>query len=579
MEGVGVFDPEPSSIDSFAFPHHSMCLATDVPAGTHWVWHNARIIHTNRGRGDHRPMTRHDAPITTDSGIEIDPVYTAPNPPVDLPAPGAYPYTRGIHPTMYRSRNWTMRQYAGFSSAEESNKRYQLLLQRGVSGLSVAFDLPTQLGMDSDDPRAFGEVGRVGVAVSTLDDMRRLFDGIDQQAITTSMTINAPASLLLLMYQIVAEEKGADAAKLGGTIQNDILKEYVARGTYIFPPRPSMRLVTDTFAYCAESLPSWNTISVSGYHIREAGSSAAQEIAFTLANGFAYVQAAIDAGLAVDAFAPRISFFFASHSNLFEEAAKFRAARAMWATALKERFGAANPKSLMMRFHTQTGGVTLTAQQPLNNVVRVAYQALSAVLGGTQSLHTNGYDEALAIPTEQAATLALRTQQILAEETGVTATADPLAGSYFVESLTAQLQQKAQEWIDRIDEQGGSVAAIENGFMQNAIGENAYHRELARSSGEEVIVGVNKYGETESTRMEIHRIDPVIVANQVECVKAYKAAQDPAVIEPALASVRAAAESDANLLPVMKHALHAGATLGQVAYALRDAFGEHRATV
>ncbi len=517
--------------------------------------------------------------ITTDSGITIEPTYTAPDAPVDLPNPGEYPYTRGIHPTMYRSRRWTMRQYAGFSSAEESNKRYKLLLERGVSGLSVAFDLPTQLGMDSDDPRAFGEVGRVGVAVSTLDDMRRLFDGIDQQSITTSMTINAPASILLLMYQIVAEEKGADPKKLGGTIQNDILKEYVARGTYIFPPRPSMRLVTDTFAYCAQNLPSWNTISVSGYHIREAGSSAAQEIAFTLANGFAYVQAAIEAGLQVDAFAPRISFFFASHSNLFEEAAKFRAARRMWAIALAERYGATNPKALMMRFHTQTGGVTLTAQQPLNNVVRVAYQALSAVLGGTQSLHTNGYDEALAIPTEQAATLALRTQQILAEETGVTDTADPLAGSYFVESLTDQLEEKAREWIDRIDEQGGSVAAIEHGFMQNAIGENAYHRELARSSGEEVVIGVNRHAETESTRMEIHRIDPEIVANQVERVRAHKAAQDEAVIIPLLAAIRETAAGAGNLLPVMKDALLGGCTLGQVAYALRDVFGEHHSTL
>jgi methylmalonyl-CoA mutase N-terminal domain/subunit len=523
-------------------------------------------------------MTRHDRDIATDSGIVIDPVYTQPDHEADLPEPGQFPYTRGIHPTMYRSRKWTMRQYAGFSSAEESNKRYKLLLQRGVSGLSVAFDLPTQLGMDSDDPRAFGEVGRVGVAVSTVDDMRRLFDGIDQQAITTSMTINAPASLLLLMYQIVAEEKGADATKLGGTIQNDILKEYVARGTYIYPPRTSMRLVTDTFAYCAKHLPAWNTISVSGYHIREAGSSAAQEIAFTLSNGFAYVQAAIDAGLDVDDFATRISFFFASHSNLFEEAAKFRAARKMWAETLQTRFGATNPKALMMRFHTQTGGVTLTAQQPLNNVVRVAYQALSAVLGGTQSLHTNGYDEALAIPTEQAATLALRTQQILAEETGVTDTADPLAGSYFVESLTSQLEEKAREWIDRIDEQGGAVEAIERGFMQNAIGENAYHRELARSSGEEVIVGVNRYVETESVRMDIHRIDAEVVASQVERVKAYKAVQDPAQIATLLDRVRTAAEGTDNLLPVMKEALLQGATMGQVAYALRDIFGEHRAT-
>jgi len=523
-------------------------------------------------------MTKQDHEIVTDSGITIEPVYEASGHECETPAPGAFPYTRGIHPTMYRSRRWTMRQYAGFSSAEESNRRYRLLMERGTTGLSVAFDLPTQLGMDSDNPRAFGEVGRVGVAISTLDDMRRLFDGIDLQAVTTSMTINAPASLLLLMYQIVAEERGADAAKLGGTIQNDILKEYAARGTYIFPPRPSMRLVTDTFAYCADHLPTWNTISVSGYHIREAGSSAAQEIAFTLSNGIAYVQAAIDAGLSVDAFAPRISFFFAAHSNLFEEAAKFRAARRMWATILKERFGATNPKALMMRFHTQTGGVTLTAQQPLNNVVRVAYQALSAVLGGTQSLHTNGFDEALAIPTETSATLALRTQQILAEETGVAETADPLAGSYFVESLTDQLGAKAQAWIDRIDEQGGSVVAIERGFMQEAIAENAYHRELARSSGDEIVVGVNRYRENDHARMELHKIDPEVVARQVQQVQAHRAAQDQEAIGSVLDGVRGAAEGTSNLLPVMKEALLAGATLGQVAGVLRDVFGEHRAT-
>ncbi len=523
-------------------------------------------------------MSTDEHDIVTDSGITIEPVYDASAVPTPPPPPGEYPFTRGIHPTMYRSRRWTMRQYAGFSSAEESNRRYRLLLERGTTGLSVAFDLPTQLGMDSDDPRAFGEVGRVGVAISTLDDMRRLFDGIDQEAVTTSMTINAPASLLLLMYQLVAEERGADAAKLGGTIQNDILKEYAARGTYIFPPRPSMRLVTDTFAYCASELPAWNTISVSGYHIREAGSSAAQEIAFTLANGIAYVEAAVAAGLDVDTFAPRISFFFAAHSNLFEEAAKFRAARRMWATILKERFGATNPRALAMRFHTQTGGVTLTAQQPLNNVVRVAYQALSAVLGGTQSLHTNGFDEALAIPTEASATLALRTQQILAEETGVAATADPLAGSYFVESLTDQLEAKAREWIDRIDAQGGAVVAIERGFMQEAIAENAYHRELARSSGDEIVVGVNRYREDASTGMELHRIDPEVVAAQVRRVRAWKAAQDHEEIARVLGAVRDTAEGTHNLLPPMKRALTAGATLGQIAGALREVFGEHRAT-
>ena len=523
-------------------------------------------------------MTSDD--ITTDSDITIEPVYTVSETPVQLELPGEFPYTRGVHPGMYRSRRWTMRQYAGFSSAEESNERYRLLLSRGTTGLSVAFDLPTQLGLDSDDRRAFGEVGRVGVAVSTLDDMRRLFDQIDLESVTTSMTINAPASLLLLMYQIVAEERGADSARLGGTIQNDILKEYAARGTYIFPPKPSMRLVTDTFAYCSEHLPRWNTISVSGYHIREAGSSAAQEIAFTLSNGIAYVEAAVDAGLDVDRFAPRMSFFFASHSNLFEEVAKFRAARRLWATIMKERFGASDPKALKMRFHTQTGGVTLTAQQPLNNIVRVAYQALSAVLGGTQSLHTNGYDEALAIPTEEAATIALRTQQILSEETGVPHTVDPLAGSWFIESLTDQMEAKARVWIEQVDEQGGAVTAIEHGFVQNAIADNAYRREVARSSGDEVVVGVNKYRhEDEELDIELHAIDEEVVAAQQARVKHYKAEQDTAAVEGALARVQAAAEGTDNLLPVMKEALIAGATLGQTANALRDVFGEHQATL
>jgi methylmalonyl-CoA mutase N-terminal domain/subunit len=444
----------------------------------------------------------------------------------------------------------------------------------------VAFDLPTQLGLDSDDPRALGEVGRTGVPISTLDDMRTLFDGIDQTAVTTSMTINAPASLLLLLYQIVAEERGADPAKLGGTIQNDILKEYAARGTYIFPPRPSMRLVVDTFDYCSRVLPSWNTVSVSGYHIREAGASAAQEIGFTLANGAAYVRAAVDAGLAVDDFAPRISFFFAAHSDLFEEAAKFRAARRMWAKMMREDFGATDPKSWMLRFHTQTGGVTLTAQQPENNIVRVAYQCLSAVLGGTQSLHSNGFDEALALPTEHAATLALRTQQILAEETGVTATADPLAGSWFVESLTDELEARALEWIAQVDTYGGAVNAIDEGFVQAAIAENAYRHELDRDSGEQVIVGVNKYVVDEKgTGAQIQRIDRAAVDKQVARVSAYKAAQDRALVDAALDRVDAAARGNDNLLPIMKDAFLAGATLGQIVLALKQIFGEHRASV
>jgi methylmalonyl-CoA mutase N-terminal domain/subunit len=521
-------------------------------------------------------MADRDNRIVTDSGIEIEPIYSAPAEPIELEAPGAYPYTRGIYPTMYRGRKWTMRQYAGFTTAEESNRRYRLLLERGQTGLSVAFDLPTQLGLDSDDPRAFGEVGRVGVPISTLDNMRTLFDGIDQGSVTTSMTINAPASILLLMYQTVAEERGVDPKTLGGTIQNDVLKEYAARGTYIFPPRPSMRLVVDTFAYCRDILPDWNTISISGYHIREAGSSAAQEIGFTLSNAIAYVEAATAAGLAVDDFAPRLSFFFAAHSNFFEEAAKFRAARRMWSRIMRERFGAKNPKSWLFRVHTQTGGVTLTAQQPLNNVVRVAYQALSAVLGGTQSLHTNGFDEALALPTEEAATLALRTQQILAEETGVAATADPLAGSYFVESLTDQLEAKAQEWIERIDEQGGAVSAIERGYMQGAIGDNAYRRELDRNEGRDVVVGVNKYVDNAPSNMAIQRIDQAAVQRQIDRVSAYKAQQDRASVDPALEAVSAAASGNDNLLPVMKQALIAGATLGQICDRLRARFGEHR---
>jgi methylmalonyl-CoA mutase, N-terminal domain len=521
-------------------------------------------------------VTTAEKSFQTDSDIEVKPVYR-PDDGADREDPGTFPFTRGIHPTMYRSRRWTMRQYAGFSTASESNRRYRMLLERGQTGLSVAFDLPTQLGMDSDDPRAEGEVGRVGVPISTLDDMRALFDGIQQDQVTTSMTINAPASLLLLMYQIVAEEHGADPRKLGGTIQNDILKEYAARGTFIFPPRPSMRLVTDTFGYCAEQLPSWNTISVSGYHMREAGSSAAQEIAFTLANAIAYLEAAASVGLGVDQVAPRMSFFFACHSNLFEEAAKFRAARRLWALVTRERFGAADPKSSIMRFHTQTGGVTLTAQQPLNNVVRVAYQALSAVLGGTQSLHTNSFDEALGLPTEESATIALRTQQILADETGVADTADPLAGSYFVESLTDQLEARAREWLEQIDAEGGAVAAIERGFVQNAIAENAYRRERAVDRGEITVVGVNRYADDEEPDIPIQPLDEAAIDAQRRRVAEYRARQDQDAVGAMLDEVRSAAEGDANLLPVMKRALIAGATLGEICGVLRGVFGEHRA--
>lgn len=516
--------------------------------------------------------------IVTDSGIDIAPVYRGGECPRAEPDPGSFPYTRGIYPTMYRGRRWTMRQYAGFSSVEESNARYRLLLERGTTGLSVAFDLPTQLGLDSDDPRAFGEVGRVGVPISTLDDMRRLFEGIDQATVTTSMTINAPAALLLLMYEIVAEERGVEPARLGGTIQNDILKEYAARGTFIFPPRPSMRLVTDTFAYCAERLPNWNTISVSGYHIREAGASAAQEIAFTLANGLAYIDAARVAGLGVDDVAPRMSFFFAAHSNLFEEAAKFRAARRLWAELVRARYAPLDKRSEIMRFHTQTGGVTLTAQQPLNNVVRVAYQALAAVLGGTQSLHTNSYDEALGLPTADAATLALRTQQILSEETGVADTADPLAGSYFVEELTDELEDRARDWLQQVDDRGGAVTGIESGFVQNAIAENAYHLELQREVGDRVIIGVNRYAAEDEIEIPAQVIDAAATKRQEDRVRAYKANQDAGRVTAALDSVTAAARKPAEpLLVPMRVALISGATLGQITNRLRQEFGEYRA--
>jgi len=542
-----------------------------APAGTIFGADRA-LICAAEGTG----LATTDKSIATDSDIEIKPVYRSEDGD-DREDPGVFPFTRGIYPTMYRGRRWTMRQYAGFSTAAESNRRYRLLLERGQTGLSVAFDLPTQLGMDSDDPRAEGEVGRVGVPISTLDDMRTLFDGIQQDKVTTSMTINAPASILLLMYEIVAEEKGADPRALGGTIQNDILKEYAARGTYIFPPRPSMRLVTDTFAYCADHLPNWNTISISGYHMREAGCSAAQEIAFTLANAIAYLRAAEQAGLGVDHVAPRMSFFFACHSNFFEEVAKFRAARRLWALITKEQFGAADPKSWTMRFHTQTGGVTLTAQQPLNNIVRVAYQALSAVLGGTQSLHTNSFDEALGLPTEESATVALRTQQILADETGVPDTADPLAGSYFVERLTDELEAHAREWLEQIEHEGGAVTAIERGFIQNAIADNAYRREQAIDRGNAVIVGVNRYADGREPDIPIQRLDEEAIAEQRRRVADYRARQDRSEVDAALTDVQSAAEGDTNLLPIMKQALVSGATLGEICTVLRGVFGEHRA--
>src|SRR5687767_6772636 len=445
----------------------------------------------------------------TDSGIEVKPVYTAVDIRADeLELPGEYPFTRGPYPDMYRGRPWTIRQYAGFASAEETNARFRYLLERGQTGLSVAFDLPTQLGYDSDDPRAEGEVGRTGVAIDSIADMELLFEGIPLSDVSTSMTINAPASLLLLLYELVAEEQGVDSTQLRGTVQNDILKEYCARGNYIYPPRPSMRLTTDLFAYCAERLPRWNTISISGYHIREAGASAAQELAFTLSNGIAYCEAAVAAGLSPDEFGERLSFFFNAHNHFFQEVAKFRAARRLWARIMTERFGATNPRATALRFHAQTGGSTLTAQQPESNVVRVAIQALSAVAGGAQSIHTNSFDEALALPSEHAARIALRTQQILAHEAGGTDTADPLGGAYFIEALTDELEARAWELIERIDDLGGAVAAIEQGFVQGEIEDAAYRHTAQIESGERVIVGVNRFAEAEEERVELHRLDP-----------------------------------------------------------------------
>ena len=514
---------------------------------------------------------------TTDSGIPLSPYFDAPDVPVALPPPGTYPYTRGIYPEMYRARRWTMRQYAGFASAEATNARFKSLLTKGQTGLSVAFDLPTQLGYDADDPLARGEVGKVGVSISCLDDMRTLFDGIALAEVTTSMTINAPAAILLLMYQIVGEEQGAEMAKLGGTIQNDPLKEYQARGTYIYPPRPSMRLVTDTFAYCARFLPQWNPISISGYHMREAGCSAAQEIAFTLANAIAYVEAGLHAGLTVDQFAPRLSFFFGAHNDLFEEVAKFRAARRIWATLMRERFGAQDKRSVLLRFHTQTCGCTLTAQQPYNNVVRVALQGLAAVLGGTQSLHTNSFDEALGLPTEHSATLALRTQQIIAEESGVTATADPLGGSYFVEALTDGIEREARRWMDRVAERGGAIAATENGFIAGAIAEHAYRQEMAQERGEKIVVGVNRYEEDEAIAVPILRPDPHAERQQIERLAAHRTARNVIACETALRVLKSAAEGDAEMLGPMRAALLAGATLGEICGALRAAWGTYRA--
>jgi len=530
-------------------------------------------MHTERRRDERR----------TESGIEVKQFYKQDDlEPFDysgkLGNPGEYPYTRGPYPTMYRGRPWTMRQYAGFGTARETNARFKYLTENGQTGLSVAFDLPTQMGRDSDHRLSLGEVGKVGVAIDSLLDMRELFDGIPLREVSTSMTINATASILLLLYSLVAEEQGVEQENVTGTTQNDILKEYLARGTYIYPPEPSMRITTDTFAYCAAELPRWNTISISGYHIREAGSTAVQELAFTLANAIAYVEAALSAGLEVDEFAPRLSFFFNAHNDLFQEVAKYRAARRMWSSIMRDRFGATDERSLKLRFHTQTAGSSLTAQQAENNVVRTTVQAISAVLGGTQSLHTNAFDEALALPTERSARLALRTQQILASEGGLTDTADPLAGSYFVEAMTDAVEQEAWEYIRRIDELGGSVKAVEERFMQQEIEDSAYRYQREVEREERIIVGVNRYVTegSDDPDMELHTVDETIRDRQTERLQELKETRDSAAVERALADLKVAAEGSANLLYPMKEALSELATLGEVSNTLRGVFGEYR---
>jgi methylmalonyl-CoA mutase, N-terminal domain len=493
--------------------------------------------------------------------------------------PGEYPFTRGVQATMYRGRLWTMRQYAGMGDAEESNKRYKYLLANGTTGLSVAFDLPTQIGMDSDHDLAAGEVGKVGVAIDSIEDMQRLFDGIDLTKISTSMTINATASILLALYVAVARRQGVEVRKLSGTVQNDVLKEYIARGTYIYPPKHAMRVITDMFAWTNENLPEWNTISVSGYHMREAGSTAVQEVAFTLGNGMAYVEAAIQAGLHVDKFAPRISFFFNAHNNFLEEVAKFRAARRMWARIMREHFKAKNPRSWMLRFHTQTAGSTLTAQQPENNIVRTAIQAMAAVLGGTQSLHTNSYDEALALPTEQAARIALRTQQIIAYESGAPQTIDPFAGSYYIESLTNEIEERAAEYLGKIEVFGGMLKAVERGFVQQEIQNAAYEYQQAVDREEAVVVGVNRFEVENEKAIPIQRIDPALEPKQIERVRALRAKRDAAQWKSAVDAVEEAARSGANMMPRILTAVEAHATLGEISDAMRKVFGEYKEAV
>ncbi|QNS04505.1 acyl-CoA mutase large subunit family protein [Streptomyces xanthii] len=516
----------------------------------------------------------------SESGLPIEPVYGPAaldgwDPDSKLGEPGAYPFTRGVYPSMYTGRPWTMRQYAGFGTATESNARYKQLIGNGTMGLSVAFDLPTQMGHDSDAPIASGEVGKVGVAIDSIDDMRVLFDGIPLDKVSTSMTINAPASLLLLLYQLVAEEQGVPADRLTGTIQNDVLKEYIARGTYIFPPKPSLRLIADIFKYCRAEIPKWNTISISGYHMAEAGASPAQEIAFTLADGIEYVRTAVAAGMDVDDFAPRLSFFFVARTTILEEVAKFRAARRIWARVMKEEFGAENPKSLMLRFHTQTAGVQLTAQQPEVNLVRVAVQGLAAVLGGTQSLHTNSFDEAIALPTDKSARLALRTQQVLAYETDVTATVDPFAGSYVVEKMTDDVEAAARELMGKVEDLGGAVSAIEHGFQKSEIERSAYRIAQETDSGERVVVGVNRFQLDEEEPYEPLRVDPAIEAQQAERLARLRAERDQAAVDSALAALKKAAGGDDNVLYPMKDALRARATVGEVCDALREVWGTY----
>lgn len=525
------------------------------------------------------------SPFMSTSGYEIKRVYTPEDIQdldyvEDLGFPGDYPYTRGVQPTMYRARFWTMRQYAGFGTAEESNKRYKYLLQQGQTGLSVAFDLPTQIGYDSDDPMAEGEVGRVGVAIDSLEDMEILFDGIPLDQVSTSMTINSTAMILLAMYIAVAEKQGVSQDKLSGTIQNDILKEYIARGTYIYPPEPSMRLITDIFEYCSKYMPKWNPISISGYHIREAGSTAVQEVAFTLADGIAYVEAAIKKGLDPNVFGKRLSFFFAAHNNFLEEIAKFRAARRLWAKIMKNRFGVTDPEAMKLRFHTQTGGSTLTAQQPLNNIIRVTIQALAAVLGGTQSLHTNSYDEALGLPTEESARIALRTQQIIAYESGVADTIDPLGGSYVVEAMTNEIEKRAMEYIEKIDQMGGMVKAIESGYVQKEIHESAYKHQLAVEKGEEIIVGVNKFQMEEDLKQtQILKVDPELEKKQKERLKKLKERRDNEKVKKLLNKIKEVAATDENLFPYVLEAVKAYATVGEISNALREVFGEYTETV